>query len=202
LAVEGDEDGLRDRWLALFTPGLGDALDRLWPTAAGVADGYQSEINLRLEPWTRALVERMRRGYLVMIDYGYPRHEYYHPERNQGTWICHFRHRAYADPYLLPGLQDMTAHVDFSALAEAAQRHGLRLAGYTTQSHFLIDSGLERLLARSNPNDVQRHIQLMQGVKRLTLPSEMGEKFKVMALALKAPTELSGFVTRDLRARL
>lgn len=202
LAVESGEDGLSDRWLALFTPGLGDALDRLWPSSAGVADGYQSEVNLRLEPWLRALVERMQRGYLVVIDYGYPRHEYYHPERNQGTLICHFRHRAYADPYLLPGLQDMTAHVDFSALAEAAQRHGMQLAGYTTQSHFLIDSGLERLLATSNPNDVQRHVQLMQGVKRLTLPSEMGEKFKVMALALNATTELSGFLTRDLRGRL
>ena len=202
LAVEGDTDGLRDRWLAPYTPGLVDALERLWPSGADVSDGYSSEINLRLEPWLRALVERMRRGYLLLIDYGYPRHEYYHPERDQGTLICHYRHRAYADSYLLPGLQDMTANVDFSALAEAGRRNGLHLVGYTTQAHFLIDSGLERLLAASDPDDVQRHLQLMQGVKKLTLPSEMGERFKVMALALDAPPGLSGFATRDLRARL
>lgn len=202
LAVEGDEEGLRDRWMAPFTPGLDDALDRLWPSVADVADGYSSEINLRLEPWLRALVERMRRGYLLLIDYGYPRHEYYHPERDQGTLICHYRHRAHADPYLLPGLQDMTANVDFSALAGAARRNGLQLAGYTTQAHFLIDSGLERMLAASDPDDVRRHLQLMQGVKRLTLPGEMGERFKVMALALDVPPVLSGFTTRDLRARL
>ena len=116
--------------------------------------------------------------------------------------ICHFRHRAYADPYLLPGLQDITANVDFSALARAASDAGFVLAGFTTQAHFLIDAGLQELLAESDPSDAQRHFQRMQGVKKLTMPGEMGERFKVMALARDTAPALSGFRSRDLRGRL
>ena len=105
----------------------------------------------------------MRRGYIILIDYGYTRREYYHPERSQGTLICHFRHRAYADPYLLPGLQDITANVDFTALAEAGLRNGFDLAGYTTQAYFLIDNGLEKRVSLSDPQDVRRHMQVMPG---------------------------------------
>ncbi len=202
LAVALAGDGLEDRWLAPFTPGLEHALAEIWPDPDAVGDGYGSEINLRLGPWLRALTDRLAHGYVVLIDYGYSRREYYHPERDQGTLICHFRHRAFADPYLLPGLQDITANVDFSALAAAATACGLQLAGYTTQAHFLIDSGLDTRLAASDPDDVRRHLALMQGVKRLTLPSEMGERFKVIALACAAPVTLSGFATRDLRGRL
>jgi len=202
LKVSADTQGLHDHWDSVASAGLAQALNALWPDAAGVADGFSSEINMRLEPWLRALRNQMARGYVILIDYGYTRREYYHPERDRGTLICHFRHRAYADPYLLPGLHDITANVDFTALAEAALHNGFELAGYTTQAHFLIDTGLDRRLTAMDPADVQSHMQAMQGVKQLTLPSEMGERFKVMALALDTPVSLSGFKTRDLRDRL
>ena len=157
---------------------------------------------MRLAPWLRAVAESMSAGYVILIDYGYAQREYYHVERSQGTLICHFRHCAYTDPYLLPGLADMTANVDFSAVARAALAQGFELSGYTTQVHFLIDNGLEQLLASSDPGRVSQHMALMQGVKKLTLPSEMGERFKVVALARKASPALSGFRTRDMRDRL
>lgn len=202
LAVVMDADGLHDHWTALRSPGLAQALRAIWPDAAAVPDGYSSELNMRLAPWLKALAGGMQQGYALLIDYGYTRAGYYHPERAQGTLICHFRHRAHADPYLLPGLQDITANVDFTAVAQAAVQAGFVLAGFTTQAHFLIDSGLDRLLAASDPTDVRRHLKLMQGVKTLTLPSEMGERFKVLALARATQTSLSGFRTRDLSARL
>lgn len=202
LFVAREAGGLCDRWDEVRSPALADRLDTLWPDPARIGEGYTSEVNLRLPPWLQAVAGRMRRGYALLIDYGYSRREYYHPERSQGTLICHFRHRAYADPYRLPGLQDMTANVDFTAVAEAAVQAGFAVAGYATQAHFLIDSGLDRLLADSDPSDVRGQLKLMQGVKRLTLPSEMGERFKVMALARDAADALSGFRTRDLRDRL
>lgn len=195
-------DGFGDRWSDIRSPGLGEALAALGVDPASLPDGYQSEINLRLAPWLGAVAERMQAGYLILVDYGYSRHEYYHPERSKGTLICHFRHRAYADPYLLPGLQDITANVEFTAVAAAAVATGFMLAGYTTQAHFLIDNGLDELMMGSDPNDIAAHMRLAQGVKKLTLPSEMGERFKVIALARGAPGDLSGFSTRDLSARL
>lgn len=202
LAVADGESGLHDVWGDIRSPGLEAALDALWPDAGAVPEGYSSELNMRLAPWLKAMAAIMTRGYVLLIDYGYAHREYYHPERCRGTLLCHFRHRAHADPYLLPGLQDITANVDFSALAHAAAAAGFSLAGYTTQAHFLIDNGLEELLQDSDPFDVQRHMALMQGVKKLTLPSEMGERFKVMALARDAEPVLAGFRSRDLRDRL
>ena len=202
LSVAWCAKGPCDRWTEIVSPGLGAAMQTLWPRAGEVPDGYTSEVNLRVAPWLQTVAARMHRGYVLLIDYGYTQAEYYHPERAQGTLICHFRHRAYADPYRLPGLQDMTANVDFTAVARAAVQAGFELAGYTTQAHFLIDNGLEQLLAMSDPTDLQGQIRLMQGVKKLTLPSEMGERFKVIAFARDAAGELSGFRSRDLRDRL
>ena len=201
VATSGEKD-LHDHWTALHSPGLAEAIDALRSHLGAADDGYDSELNLRLAPWLRAVAASMRQGYLILIDYGYTRSEYYHPERRHGTLICHFRHRAYADPYLLPGLQDMTANVDFTALATAAVQGGFELAGYTTQAHFLIDNGLDRLLSGSDTAELQQHMRMMQGVKRLTLPGEMGERFKVMALARGVRAGLSGFRSRDLRGRL
>jgi SAM-dependent MidA family methyltransferase len=191
-----------DRWKPLQSPGLAEALEKLWPDATGVIEGYSSELNMRLAPWLKAVAASLDAGYIILIDYGFAQREYYHAERSLGTLICHFRHRAYADPYLLPGLQDMTANVDFTALAQAAVALGFELSGYTTQAHFLIDSGLEQMLSTSDPNDLKRHLSMMQGVKKLTLPGEMGERFKVMALARGARAALSGFRSRDMRERL
>ena len=202
LFVGLQDHALGDRWGSLQTPGLAERLQALWPDEHVVAEGYTSEINLRLRPWIRAISRILQRGYLILIDYGYTQHEYYHPERRHGTFICHFRHRAFSDPYFLPGLQDMTANVDFTALANAGLEAGFALAGFTTQAHFLIDSGLDRLVGMSDPSDVRRHAEMVQGVKRLTLPSEMGERFKVLALVRGAERELTGFRSRDLRERL
>ena len=202
LAVVMRDESFEDHWTAVHSPGLVEALARLWPGDVDVAEGYSSEINLRLGPWLAALASRLERGYLLLIDYGYTQREYYHPERRQGTLICHFRHRAYADPYLLPGLQDITANVDFSAVAQSAVSAGMQLAGYTTQAHFLIDNGLDRQVSELDFADIAHSMQVMQGVKRLALPSEMGERFKVIALAADTPATLAGFRTRDLRERL
>ena len=108
---------------------------------------YRTEINLRAGAWMRSISGVLKQGVMLLIDYGYPRHEYYHPQRNMGTLLCHYRHRSHEDPFFYPGLQDITASVDFSALAQAAPEHGLRLAGYTSQAHFLIGCGLADIAA-------------------------------------------------------
>jgi SAM-dependent MidA family methyltransferase len=116
--------------------------------------------------------------------------------------MCHYRHRAHPDPLVYPGLQDITAHVDFTAIAEAALAAGFRVAGYTTQAFFLMASGLDRLVAESDPDEAAAHLALVQGVRRLTLPTEMGERFKVLGLTKGWESPLSGFAMRDLRDRL
>lgn len=202
LFVERAGEGFADRWDSIRSPGLAPALAAIWPPEAPPGTGYRSEVNLRMAPWLAAVSASLARGYLLLVDYGYAGREYYHPERSQGTLVCHFRHRVFSDPYRLPGLQDMTANVDFSALARAAADAGLALAGYTTQAYFLIDNGMDELVGASDPSDVRRHLALVQGAKQLLLPGEMGERFKVMALARDVDTALRGFRSRDLGARL
>ena len=187
---------------SVASPGLSAGVQAIRETCAPLTPGYESEINLRLGPWLTAVGAILERGLMLLIDYGYPCGEYYHSQRTQGTLMCHYRHRAHGDPYSLIGLQDITAHVDFSAVARAAADAGLDLAGYTTQAHFLLGSGLETLIADSDPNDLARHLALMQEVKRLTLPSEMGERFKVLGLSRGISSPLAGFNLNDLRGRL
>jgi SAM-dependent MidA family methyltransferase len=181
---------------------LATAVRALADAGVELSDGYCSEVNLRAGPWVAALGGALRSGAAFIIDYGYPRIEYYLPERSMGTLMCHYRHRAHADPFHLPGLQDITAYVDFSALADAGLAAGLDLAGYTTQANFLLGCGLEGLLADSDPADPLDHLALMQGVKRLLLPGEMGERFQVLALSRGLACDLMGFSMRDLRHRL
>jgi SAM-dependent MidA family methyltransferase len=197
-----DGGGPVDRWQVPHSPGLEGALGVIWPDPSAVAEGYQSEVNLRLPAWMDAVAGVLARGYLLLVDYGYTRREYYHPERTGGTLMCHYRHRAHADPYLLPGLQDVTANVDFTAVATAATAAGFALCGYTTQAHFLIACGLDGRLAGADGGDPGVQIERLQAVKRLTLPAEMGERFKVIGLARAAPAEMRGFALRDLRGRL
>jgi SAM-dependent MidA family methyltransferase len=181
---------------------LAAAVSTLQEMGVELADGYRSEVNLRAGPWVAALGGALRSGAAFIIDYGYPRSEYYLPERNMGTLMCHYRHRAHPDPFHLPGLQDITAYVDFSALAEAGLAAGLDLAGYTTQANFLLGCGLEGLLADSDPAAPLDHLALMQGVKRLLLPGEMGERFQVLGLSRGLECDLMCFSMRDLRHRL
>lgn len=165
-------------------------------------DGYTSEINLALPAWVASLGSCLEAGVILFIDYGFPRHEYYHPDRSEGTLMCHYRHRAHGDPLVLVGLQDITAHVDFTALAEAAENAGLKVAGYTTQAHFLVASGLLELAAQVPDGGTRAQLALANQVKTLTLPSEMGELFKVLALGRGVAEPLVGFGLRDLRPRL
>ena len=155
------------------------------------AEGYDSEINLLLPAWIASLSDILQQGLILLIDYGFVRHEYYHPDRSCGTLMCHYRHRAHPDPLIFPGIQDMTAHVDFTAVAEAAINNGLTVSGYTHQAGFLINCGITEWLAEAK--DAREQIKLNQQVKRLTLPSEMGELFKAMALTKNYETPLLGF---------
>ena len=199
--VRWEEGGFGEFAAPVRSAGLAEAVKQLQETAA-LGDGYESEINLRAAPWLSALGGVLEAGAALLIDYGYPRREYYLPERGMGTLMCHYRHRAHPDPYRFVGLQDITAYVDFTAVAQAGGDAGLELAGYSSQANFLLACGLEELLAASDPHDVEAHMRLVQGSKRLLLPSEMGERFQVMALARGISEPLVGFSLRDLRGRL
>jgi SAM-dependent MidA family methyltransferase len=141
-------------------------------------------------------------GVMLFVDYGYPRQEYYLPERSDGTLVCHYRHRAHGDPFHLPGLQDLTAFVDFTALAEAGVNAGFDLAGYCSQASFLIGNGLpEHLQAIDALADEAERYRQHQQVKKLTLPGEMGERFQVMAFQRGADIRAS-FAQGNLSRRL
>lgn len=155
--------------------------------------GYVSEVNLRLAPWLQMLGERLARAVVLLIDYGYTRQEYYHPQRSMGTLICHYRHQVHEDVLLRPGLQDITASVDFTAVAEAGEKAGLQPMGFNSQTNFLLGCGLEDLLSGLDPENVEQHMLAMQGVKQLILPTAMGERFKVIALGKGVGVELCGF---------
>ncbi|KHD07887.1 hypothetical protein PN36_03150 [Candidatus Thiomargarita nelsonii] len=161
--------------------------------------GYVSEINFALPAWIQSVAEILASGMVLLIDYGFPSREYFHPQRDQGTLMCHYRHHAHSEPLILVGLQDITAHVNFTAVAEAAHAAGLHVSGYTDQAHFLLASGLPELLSALESS--QNYLQQAQQAKTLILPSEMGELFKVMALTRNLELSLLGFA-KDERARL
>jgi len=164
--------------------------------------GYRSEVNLLTTDWLDALTRHMNRGLALFIDYGYPRSEYYLPERTDGTLMCHYRHRAHDDVFFWPGLQDITTWVDFTALAEAADHCGLDVEGYASQSMFLLGCGLDRILAEENQSGEGRNLILTEQARQLTLPGLMGEKFQVMGLGRGLVQPLCGFSLQDLRYRL
>ncbi|MCK5382707.1 MAG: SAM-dependent methyltransferase [Gammaproteobacteria bacterium] len=167
-----------------------------------LAAGYESEINTSLQPWLQAVSESLEQGLVLLIDYGYPQHEFFHPQRSSGTLMCHYRHHAHADPLIWPGLQDITAHVDFTAVAEAAVAADLEVAGYTTQAWFLLDCGLEELLQQSGPIESTDYLKAAQQAKTLLLPGEMGERFKCIGLTRGVDMPLPGFRLQDQRERL
>ena len=164
--------------------------------------GYTSEINLQAEAWVRSVADILEQGAMLLVDYGFPRAEFYHPQRSDGTLMCHYRHRAHDDPLTLVGLPDVTAHIDFTAIAEAGTGTGLSLLGYTSQAAFLIGCGLEPLMSASDPEDVRAHLELTQQVKKLTSPHEMGELYKVIALGRGVQDPFPGFADHDRRGRL
>lgn len=185
-----------------ISTGLAEAVTALQTSLAEpLAPGYTSEILLSLTPWLSALEGVLTQGVMLFIDYGFPRHEYYHPSRDMGTLMCHTRHRTHSDPMQLIGLQDITSHVDFTALALAAHECGLSVAGFTTQAAFLLGNDLLEL-AKIHPDDIKTTVQLSQQIQMLTAPHEMGELFKVIALSKDYPFPLQGFELRDHRHRL
>lgn len=161
---------------------------------------YQSEVNLFIDDWMRQCHAMIEQGTLLIIDYGFPRHEYYHPDRQHGTLMCHYRHQAHTNPFVHVGEQDITAHVDFTHVADAAYHAGFHVAGYTNQAAFLLANDILNLLSQSG--DTKEHIRHQQAVKQLLQPSEMGELFKVIALTKKIESPLSGFQLHDKRASL
>ena len=148
-------------------------------------DGYRSEVLPQLPWWLEAIAGEQTRGAVLFVDYGYVRREFYLPERRDGTLLCHYRHRAHDDPLILPGLQDITASIDFTALAEAGIGAGFEPVSYAFQSEFLVASGLDAAFAgaRETAADEAARYALAQQVKRLTLPGEMGERFQAMLFA-------------------
>lgn len=164
--------------------------------------GYTTEINLTLTPWIAALADVLGQGAMILIDYGYTRREYYHPERVDGTLLCHYRHRVHANPFFYPGLQDITASVDFTGAAEAAAAAGLTVAGFTTQAYFLMACGLGDMLTAYSTGDQRHDLDLAGQVKRLSLPGEMGERFKVLGLTRGMDPGMLGFTLADQRRHL
>jgi len=199
------ENGLFERGVALDSDrgfvwaerGVSDReLERV-AAELGPRSEYLSEVSLAVPALVKSLAEILERGAALFIDYGFGRREYYHPQRSRGTLMCHYRHFAHDDPFYFPGLQDITCHVDFSAVAKAGIDAGLELLGYTTQAQFLINCGITGLLAETSPEDVRTYLPLAVGANKLLSPAEMGELFKVIALGRGVSSPLVGFVHGD-----
>jgi SAM-dependent MidA family methyltransferase len=158
---------------------------------------YESELALFARAWMRSLGRFLERGAVLVIDYGFPAREYFHPQRSMGTLACHYRHHVHGDPFYLPGLQDITAHVDFSALARAAGDAGLEVLGYANQAQFLVNCGITDLLAQEDPADAKRYLPAASAAQKLLHPSEMGELFKVLAVGRGVDAPLMGFSSGD-----
>ena len=188
VALEGGELVWRER------PAQGELLERA--SAIEVAPRYESEIGLIGQAWVRSLGEWLHEGVALIVDYGFARHEYYHAQRSMGTLMCHQRHRAHGEVFLQPGRQDLTAHVDFSALAEAARGAGLEVLGYATQAQFLVNCGITEVLGEANIENALHYAPLAAEAHKLLSPAEMGELFKVLALGRPARA-LAGFSHGD-----
>jgi SAM-dependent MidA family methyltransferase len=175
---------------------LAEAVELIEAQVGRLPDGYGSEVGLIARAWSGTLGHWLRHGLALLIDYGFPRHEYYHPQRAMGTLMCHFRHRAHADPLWLPGLNDITAHVDFSSIAQAARDAGLQVLGYSSQARFLLDCGLLELLAQ------EPAASSTAAALRLLSEAEMGELLKVLAVGRGISGPLRGFANGDRSHRL
>lgn len=171
-------------------------------TTLNLPAGYVSEISLAAPALVRSLAERMASGLVLFIDYGFGRSEYYHPQRSMGTLRAHYRHHALDDPFYLPGLCDLTAHVDFTSVADAGLEAGLEICGYTTQANFLLAGGITTLLAETPADSAAHYLPISTGVQKLLSPAEMGELFKVIGMSKKNAPCPSAFSFGDQRHRL
>ncbi len=176
---------------------LNDPLLRARAEALDLAPGYVSEINLAADALIASLAQSLTQGLILLIDYGFSGAEYYHPQRHMGTLRAHYRHHALDDPFHLPGLCDLTAHVDFTAVARAGMAAGLAVAGYASQANFLLNSGLTELLMQTPPTAAAAYLPQANAVQRLVSPAEMGELFKVIGLTKGEVAPLAGFARGD-----
>ena len=160
-------------------------------------EGYTTEIHLNAQAWIRSLARSIKKGVLLTFDYGFPGHEYYHPQRSQGTLMAHYRHHAVQDPFFYPGICDLTAHVEWSTIANTAHEAGFNLLGYTNQASYLLDAGISQLMLNvANPSDAIKFMPLANALQKLLSEAEMGELFKVMCLGIDLPFsegDLPGF---------
>jgi SAM-dependent MidA family methyltransferase len=201
LGVALDED--RFVWAARPANATTRAVcDALAAAGGGWRDGYVSEFCPRQGAWAREVTRALRTGLALWLDYGLPRAQYYFPQRRDGTLLCHFRHRAHENPFLYPGLSDISAWVDFTLLAESSRAAGYELAGFTTQAHFLAGLGIDREMQTLAGKDDIRYARLAHEARQLMLPGEMGERFKAMAWVRGIGTTLRGFELKDLRHTL
>jgi SAM-dependent MidA family methyltransferase len=197
------QDGLQWQTGPLTDPVLQQAVQaRLGDSLASLPPDYVFEISLAIPAWLQALAEQFNCGVILLMDYGYDRREIYRPDRINGTLACYYRHRRHEDPFRLPGLQDITAQVDFTLVAEAATAAGLQLGGYTSQASFLAAAGIDELLGEYDSSDMASYLPVVQAVKKLLLPGEMGEVVKFMSLTKGVDEALTGFSLKDLRGRL
>lgn len=183
--------GIEQAWVTAGEDGVfhedwrpaGDSLVRaVQALGLDLPDGYVSDISLGLKPWVGELADALENGLILLIDYGLPRREYYAPDKSGGWLRCHFRHRVHDRPLVLPGIQDISAWVDFTAVAEAAAAHDAAVAGFVTQAMFLLAGGLENEFSAAATSSERQRAELAGAVKRLTLPAEMGEHFKCIGL--------------------
>ena len=206
------EDGIFERGVCLdvaggFTwnerPASGALLSAAEEIGAqcSLPPGFESEVSLAARAWAAEWGHRLKHGALLLIDYGFPRREFYHQQRGRGTLMCHYRHHAHPDPFYLPGLQDVTVHVDFTAIIAAAHGAGIDLLGYTSQGQFLLNCGILDRLAEI-PNGTADYIRAAGAVSKLLMPHEMGELFKVIAIGRGIGQELCGFASGDQGWRL
>jgi SAM-dependent MidA family methyltransferase len=211
--VKTGEQGLFERGVACNSNGSGDVFawsDR--PLTSGSLFEQTNELSLPANYTTElcpaasgliaSLAGMLHQGLLLFIDYGFPRREYYHPQRSQGTLMCHYRHYAHGDPFLYPGLQDITAHVDFTGIAETGVKHGLQLMGYTAQAQFLINCGITNLLNEVSPADGGDYLPVVAQAQKLLSPAEMGELFKAIGLGKDMVPPPFGFAQGDKSHKL
>jgi len=171
----------------------GDLKNILAETMPDLPDGYTTEYNPFLPSFIHSLSDVLGIGVMILIDYGFPRREYYHPQRIDGTLLCHYRHRSHSDPFIFVGIQDISASVDFTLVAESARLAGLEVSGYTTQAGFLAGCGIDDIIRESDNTDVKSLLQYSQQARQLLMPGQMGESFKVIALSRQVEMQLKGF---------
>ena len=171
-------------------------------TGQTLENGYTSEVNFVADDWLRELHGFIDKAALLLIDYGYPRREYYHAQRHLGTLMCHYQHHAHTDPFFYPGIQDITSHVDFTAIANAATGCGFQLDGYTTQAHFLLENNFQSILESMSDGTPESMVILSREVQKLVMPHEMGELFKVIGFSKNLEHGMTGFSNHDLSHKL